>query len=306
MFFWTTQYYKYVPSTRILSRRVETSVELIASHWTIAGTLPDSQREYSPYDFRDRVQAAAEAGFKGIGIWHADLDHILELRTLSEMKRILDDNGMKYVELEFLTDWFLEGERKRRSDARKKMLLDAAEVLRAKHVKVGDFTKEKCDFDHLVDSFATLCGEAANHGTSIAFEPMGAAVLDTLHDSLRMVSAAGAKNGGIILDIWQVVDRAMPNEEVRRIPSRYLMGVELNDAAMDGARARQDKANPRTFCGAGDFDIAGFISRVRESGYRGPWGVEVIGEALLAMPLREVAERAFSTTIHQFGGSGET
>ena len=304
------QYYKYVPfrvpQPAPILCRVETSVELIASYWTIAGTLPNSQQEYSRFDFRDRVQAAAGAGFKGIGIWHADLDHILELRTLSEMKRILDDNGMKYVELEFLTDWFLDGERRRRSDARKKVLLNAAEVLQAKHVKVGDFTKEKCDFDRLVDSFATLCAEAANHGTSIAFEPMGVAVLDTLYDSLRMVSAAGAKNGGIILDIWQVVDCAMPTEEVRRIPSCYLMGVELNDAAMDGARIREDTANPRMFCGAGDFDIAGFISRVRESGYHGPWGVEVIGEALLSMPLREVAERAFTTTIRQFGGDGET
>jgi hypothetical protein len=28
------------------------------------------------------------------------------------MQAILDDNGMKYLELEFLTDWFLEGARK--------------------------------------------------------------------------------------------------------------------------------------------------------------------------------------------------
>jgi sugar phosphate isomerase/epimerase len=285
---------------------VETSVELIASYWTIAGTLPNSQQEYSPFDFQDRVQAAAEAGFKGMGIWHADLEHILELRTLSEMKRILDDNGMKYVELEFLTDWFLEGERRRRSEARKKMLLTAAEVLQAKCVKVGDFSRETCDFDRLVDSFAGLCAEAAQHGTSIAFEPMGVAVLNTLHDSLRMVSAAGARNGGIILDIWQVVDCAMPNEEVRQIPLNYLMGVELNDAVMDGSRVREDKANPRVFCGMGDFDIEGFISLVRGSGYHGPWGVEVIGEALLSMPLRELTERAFSTTIAQFRRIGET
>jgi sugar phosphate isomerase/epimerase len=56
----------------------------------------------------------------------------------------------------------------------------------------------------------------------------------------------------------------------------------------------------------GDFDIKGFISLVRESGYHGPWGVEVIGEALLSMPLREVTERAFSTTLAQFGRNGET
>jgi sugar phosphate isomerase/epimerase len=279
-----------------------TPVELIASYWTVAGVFPGRPVEYSRFDFEDRVQALSEAGFKGLGIWHADLEHIRERRTLADMKRILDDNGMKHVEVEFLTDWFLTGEKKERSDERRKMLLTAAEALHAKQVKVGDFNRETCPFDHLVESFAGVCADAAQHGTSIAFEPMGAATVSTLEDSLRMVSESGAKNGGIMLDIWHVVDRAMSLEKVSRIPPRFLMGVELNDARMDGSRIRADDANPRTFCGEGDFDIRGFVKAVRKSGYDGPWGVEVIGEDLLLMPLRELAERVFRTTAAQLDG----
>jgi sugar phosphate isomerase/epimerase len=215
------------------------------------------------------------------------------------MKRILDDNGMKHVEVEFLTDWFLTGEKRARSDERRRMLLTAAEALQAKQVKVGDFDHETCPFDRLVESFAGLCADAAEHGTSIAFEPMEAAVVSTLEDSLRMASESGAKNGGIMLDIWHVVDRAWSLDEVSRISPRFLMGIELNDARMEGARIRRDDANPRTFCGEGDFDIRGFVRAVRRSGYDGPWGVEVIGEDLLAMPLPELAERAFRTTASQ-------
>ena len=274
-------------------------VELIASYWTIAGVFPGRAVEYSRFEFQDRVQALAEAGFKGLGIWHADLEHILERRTLADMKRILDDNGMKHVEVEFLTDWFLAGEKKKHSDERRKMLLTAAETLHAKHVKVGDFNRETCPFDRLVESFAGLCADAAKHGTSIAFEPMGAAVVSTLEDSLRMVSEAGVNNGGIMLDIWHVVDRGMSLEEVSRIAPRFLMGVELNDARMDGSRIRTDAANPRTFCGGGDFDISGFVRAVKKSGYDGPWAVEVVGEELLTMPLRELADRAYRTTAAQ-------
>jgi sugar phosphate isomerase/epimerase len=281
---------------------VRKQVELIASYWTIAGVFPGGRQEFSRFDFQDRVRAASAAGFTGLGIWHADLEHILERRTLADMKRILDDNGMAHVEVEFITDWFLDGEKRKRSDQRRKMLLDAAEVLRAKRVKVGDFNREPCPFDRLVESFAGLCADAAQHGTSIAFEPMGAAVVDSLQDSLRMVSEAGAKNGGIILDIWHVVDRVMPREELRRIPLRFLMGVELNDAVMEGSRIRMDQENPRTFCGEGDFDIKGFIGCMQEMGYAGPWGVEVIGQELVSMPLQEVTERAFSTTLAQFDG----
>jgi sugar phosphate isomerase/epimerase len=275
-------------------------VDLVASYWTLAGVFPNGPREFSRFDFQDRVKAASAAGFKGLGIWHADLAHILERRTLGDMKRILDDNGMEHVEVEFVTDWFLDGEKKRRSDERRKMLLDAAEVLQAKRVKAGDFNREPCPFDRLVESFADLCADAAQHGTSIAFEPMGAAVIDSLQDSLRMVSESGAKNGGIMLDIWHVVDRVMPWEDLRRIPLRFLMGVELNDATMQGSQIRVDEENPRTFCGEGDFDIKGFIRCMQEGGYAGPWGVEVIGQKLVSMPLQEVAGRSFSTTAAQF------
>src|SRR5512145_2126696 len=101
---------------------VMAEVELLASYWTIAGNVhPHSKTEYSPFDFEDRVVAASKAGFKGIVLKEADLEH----RSLKEMKRILDDNGIKHVELEFLTDWFLDGEKKQRSDKTKLLLLTA-------------------------------------------------------------------------------------------------------------------------------------------------------------------------------------
>ena len=77
---------------------------MAAAYWTIAGAFPGDEPEYSPFDFKGRVEAAARVGFKGMGIWHVDLDHILERRNLKEMKQILDNNGVKYVEVEFLTD----------------------------------------------------------------------------------------------------------------------------------------------------------------------------------------------------------
>src|SRR5512135_2196654 len=104
---------------------MKNDVELMNLFWTTAGVFPGTG-EISPHDFKDRVESAARAGFKGIGIWHTDLEHDTLHRTLKEMKAILDDNGIRYVELEFLTDWFLEGSRKGESDSRKKRLLEAS------------------------------------------------------------------------------------------------------------------------------------------------------------------------------------
>jgi sugar phosphate isomerase/epimerase len=278
------------------------TVELLASYWTIAGgALPHTDREYSPFDFKDRVEAAAKAGFKGIGIWHADLDHILETRNLKEMKRILDDNGMKYVELEFLTDWFLDGERKKQSDIQKKKLLAAAEALGAHHVKVGDFFREQCPMPRLIESFAALCADAEGYGTRIAFELMPFAMIDSLRDSVAMVEGAGARNGGIIFDLWHIVKLGIPYDEVARTPKQYILGVEINDGTFEAPWSlHEDTINHRRLCGEGEFDIKGFIEGVQSAGYGGPWGIEVLSEELRQKPLEELVTRSFNTTMDQF------
>jgi len=278
-----------------------TAPDLLASYWTISAAYPHTDCEFSPFDFKDRVESAARAGFRGFGIWHADLEHILKRRSLKEMKQILDDNGMRQVELEFLTDWFLDGERKKQSDARKQMLLAAAEVLQARHVKVGDFFQEKTPVAHLIDAFAALCGEAAEHGTRVGFELMPFAMLDTLQDALAMVEGAGASNGGITLDVWHIVKLKIPYEDIARIAPRYLVSVELNDGTFEAPWSlHEDTINHRRLCGQGEFDVRGFIAAVRRTGYDGPWGVEVLSQELRTMPLDELTERAFSTTFAQF------
>lgn len=270
--------------------------ELTVAYWTIAGTFPGEEPEYSSFDFKDRVEAAARAGFSGMGLWHADLEHILQRRTLSEMKQILDDNGMRHTEVEFLTDWFLDSERKKQSDVRKRKLLEAAERLHAKQVKVGDFYRREYSMPQLIDSFAALCAEAEEHGTRIAFEPMAVSMVNTLKDVLTLVQGAAAQNGGIILDLWHVLNLGISYEEVRRIPLQYVFGVEINDGAFqtsDGNR-REPLVN-RRFCGEGEFDLHGFIQSVERAGYTGPWGVEVFSTDLLSRPLEELATRAFDT-----------
>jgi sugar phosphate isomerase/epimerase len=279
-------------------------VDLLVSYWTIAGAAcPHSEIEYSPFDFKDRVSAAAKAGFKGIGLKEVDLAHILERRSLKEMRRILDDNGIAHVELEFLTDWFLEGEKKRKPDRTKQMLMTAAEALGAMHIKIGDFDMHVVPMPWLIESFSALCAEAANHGTKILFELIVDAMIRTLRETLEMVEGAGAANGGIMIDLWHVVKLGMPYEDVARIPARYLLGVELNDGTFECPWSlHEDTINHRRLCGEGEFDVKGFVNCLLKAGYAGPWGIEVLSEDLRKKPLEEAATRAFNTTIAQFPG----
>ena len=275
-------------------------VELMNLYWTTAGVFP-GVGEISRFDFRDRVEAAARAGFTGIGIWHTDLEHILYSRSLKEMKTILDDNGIKHVELEFLTDWFLTGARKAESDSRKRRLLEASQALHAKHIKIGDFYSTACPMPRIIEAFAALCEEAEDYGATIGFEFMASAMINNLKDSVTLVEAAGAANGGLVLDTAHIAGLGISYDEIRAIPLRYLVNLELNDGTLPGS-PWHDPSRARRFCGEGEFDIKGLIACANEMGYTGPWAVEVFSEELVGLSLEELNSQAFATTMAQFEG----
>lgn len=111
---------------------------LLASYFTIAGDVHPLKRDVpSPFDFRARVEAAGRAGFRGFGMFHTDLVPVLARHGHAGMRSIFADNGIDWIEVECLFDWFADGERRRASDANRRLLLDAAAGLGAFHVKVA-------------------------------------------------------------------------------------------------------------------------------------------------------------------------
>lgn len=281
--------------------------DLLASYWTISGTAqPHTDREYSAWDFKDRVAAAARAGFTGIGIWHADLEHTLQKRSLKEMKQILDDHGIRHVELEFLGDFFLEGEKKFQSDITKKMLLEAAEAFGAHHVKVGSFEHTDATTAKMTESFAELCREGAEHGTKIGWELMPFCDIDSVEKAIALVKGAGESNGGICLDLWHVAKLKIPYEKVARVPLKYITSIEVNDGTHQCSwPLHEDTINHRLFCGEGEFEPKRFVSLMLKAGYDGPWGIEVLNQEARSWPLDRLARHAFQTTMAQFPGRGK-
>jgi sugar phosphate isomerase/epimerase len=278
------------------------NTELSAAYWTLAvGAEPHTDHEYSTVDFRDRVSAAAHAGFTGMGFWHADLSHTLQKYSLQEMKKILDDHGIRHVELEFLTDWFVADDaRRKQSDETKQLLFSAAEALNARVIKVGDFLRTLCPMSRLTEAFAMLCQDAERRGARIAFEMMPFCIIDSIQAARALVEGAGAKNGGIYFDLWHIVKLGIPYEDVASFPKQYLYGVELNDGYLTSMLdIVEETTQHRQLCGEGEFDIARFVSVMRDK-WSGPWGIEVLNRDLRRLPIETVAQKAWSTTAAQF------
>jgi len=280
------------------------SVDLLGSYWTLAGPAePHTEKDYSPWDLKGRIEAAARVGFKGIGIWHSDLANTLKRRSLKEIKRILDDNGIKQIELEFLMDWFLEGEKKRESDIAKKFLLDAAEALGARHVKVGEFVRSNCPMPKMTEAFAALCKDAADRGTRIVYEMMPFSTIDSVEKAVQLVEGAGAPNGGICFDLWHLAKLKIPYEKVAKVPLKYMLAVEINDGTHECPWSlHEDTINHRRFCGEGEFHPREFVTALLAAGYKGPWGIEVLNQEARKWPLDKLSAHAFRTTIAQFPG----
>ncbi|UGS34298.1 sugar phosphate isomerase/epimerase family protein [Capillimicrobium parvum] len=283
--------------------------ELLGLYWTLSGPVEvHTGREWSLFDIADRCAEAERAGFAGIGLWHADLEHILETRTLSDLKALLDDHGLTQLELEFLQDWFVDpgDERRIASDATRRLLFDAAEVLGPHHIKVGNIPGTPCEPAKLAERFAELCADAATRTDArIVYEFMPFDV--NVHDvdsALALLGTAGAGNGAVAVDTWHMSKLGIAPGDLRRFSAQQIGWVELSDGRFaDMDDPIDEVVNHRRLPGEGEFDIRGYVEVCRDIGYPGPWGVEVLSEDLRNRPMPEIFRRAYETTAAQFSGS---
>ena len=282
-------------------------VELVGLYWTVSGPVEvHVGREWSLFDWADRCAEAQKVGFSGLGIWHADLEHVLETRSLREMRQIFDDNGLRYLELEFLMDWFLDpdDERRQAGDRTRALLFDAAAEFDAHHIKVGNIPGTPASRSQLTERFGELCADAAKHtDAKVVYEIMPFDVnVKNVDDALAVVGGAGAANGGIAIDTWHMSKLGIPPDDLRRIPNEYLSWVELSDGTVANMDDPIDEVvNHRHLPGEGEFDIRSYIAACQDVGYPGPWGVEVLSEELRNNPLDVIFRRAYEATAAQFG-----
>jgi sugar phosphate isomerase/epimerase len=279
------------------------NTDVLGLYWTVSGPVEvHVGREWSLFDFRERCEQAARVGMKGIGIWHADLEHLLESRTLAELRAVFDDAGLECLELEFLMDWFLnpDDERRQASDRTRALLWEAAAALPAHHVKVGNIPGTPCAIDVLTERYADLCADAAeHHDAKVVYEfmPFDANVRD-LDSALAVVEGADAPNGGLAIDTWHMSKLGIVPADLRRIPARHLGWVELSDGQNEDMDDLIDETvNHRRLPGEGEFPIRAYVQACRDAGYEGPWGIEVLSEDLRNRPIDEIFDSAYATSI---------
>ena len=279
-------------------------IELLISYFALSGDVyPLGPNEISPFPFKDRVEAAARAGFKGFGLHYEDTMATSKKIGFAEMKRILSSNGIKYLEIEFLLNWFETGEKRKESDKFRRQLFDVAGELGLRDIKVGPgFHQPTADIPLMAAEFGKLCDEAAVYGTDIVLEIMPWSNVKTIETGLAIVSGADRPNGGLLIDIWHMARGGISYSDIRKIPTRFIKAVEVDDAKVPPVvdDLWEDTIHHRELCGEGDLNVPNFVREIQAAGYSGVYGTEILSAKHRKMGLNEMARRVFESTMKQF------
>jgi sugar phosphate isomerase/epimerase len=263
---------------------------LLATCWTTAGdAAPKVRDERSPFDLGDRMRAAVAAGFEGFGIVHADLVAYRDANGLDSLRRLAEDSGVQQLELEFIGDWWTDGDLRAASDTVRRDLFEAAAALGVPTVKIAGATDEVPEEGLFHSELHALAEEARGYGVRLALEPLPFASIKTIQDGARMLELVGNDNVGLCVDIWHVFRMHTPYSDIPRVlRGDQIFVVELDDGTAEPVGSMwDDTIDRRLYPGRGAFDVPAFIRAIDETGFDGYWGVEVISAAHRARPLSE-------------------
>ena len=270
--------------------------DLVASHYTLAGGgIADPVR----FSFAERVAAAGAAGFAGIGVLADDFDACRAGGlSVADMRAILDDHGVRVVELEFLHGWARDDAPGGWARQLEDRLFAVGDALGARHLNVGDVAPsgDLPPLDLVAERFAGLCDRAAGHGLRVAIEFLPWTDIPDAATAWEIARRAGRRNGGLLVDAWHYFRGGVTEADLRAVPPDRIVAVQLDDADAPSGATMWEETLRRRLPGEGTFDLVGLVRLLDDMGVRAPTSVEIISPAHHALPVDEAARRAHDAT----------
>ena len=266
------------------------------------GTFPQA------VSFRDRVDAATNAGFRGISMWGRDYARARsEGHTDDEIRSIVDDAGLAIAEVDPAWWWLPGAEAIGASIAAndpmdvfrfdEPELLRIAEAIGARSLNAVDVFGGEWSVDDAAEAFAALCARAAEHGLLVQVEPLPWSKIPDLATAVSIVRAAGRPNGGINVDAWHLARSGGHADDLLSISGELVLGVQLDDGPAEPEANLMDATlHERLLPGDGDFDLVRFVGALDAIEANAPYGVEVFSDSLHELAPRDIAARAADAT----------
>ena len=223
---------------------------LVASFFTLSGA---GFAEPPRNSFIERCEAAAAAGFTGIGLHVDDLPRTIAAGVdVTEMQAVLKNNGLTLVEIEFLAGWALSNGRNGGISPALAEIEAVADALGDRQVSADEFTG----------------------------------------DTIDLLRRAEAPNAGLLIDGWHFYNGGGHPDQLVDLPCAGITGFQLNDGPLVHDNFQQHARAERQVPGEGELDVVGLIHAARRAGFTGPYCVESNTPEFRRLPVAEAARRA--------------
>jgi sugar phosphate isomerase/epimerase len=248
----------------------------------------------------ERINAIADAGFCGLGLIADDLIAIRDTIGFAALCDLITEAGLVHTEIELLERWWIPRGRPGHTYDVRDLLFEAADVLAPVQIKIGSENGPPAsDPQALVAPLRQLAEEAAAHGTRVAIETMPFSAIATVPMGAEIIAAAEHPAAGLFVDAWHVFRAGTSLHDLRTgLRPEMIFGVELDDAAPDVVGTLfEDTVDNRLLCGEGSFDLTGLVAVLRDLGFDGPWGVEILSTSYRALPVAHALKLAADTAL---------
>ncbi|OOM77286.1 xylose isomerase-like TIM barrel [Clostridium puniceum] len=248
--------------------------------------------------FEERVKAAKEAGYDGIGLRaETYVDALNEGLFDSDILDILEKYNMKVTEVEYITLW-AEDNRSYEQKYKEQLCFHMCELFDVQHINIG--LMENYSVEHTAQKLKELCQRAGKY--IIGVEPMPYSGIPDIKKGWAVVEGSGCDNAKLILDTWHWVRANQANDVklLEGIPADKFISIQINDVyerPYAKSILRDESMHDRLAPGTGINVTEGFVRMIKEKGIKPACiGVEVISDAILAKGVAEAAKYTFDNT----------
>ena len=258
--------------------------DLVLSHFSLDRNHP----------IDDRIRAAADADFAGIGLYAGQFIRLREGGfTIQQLREMLDTAGVCLAEIEVLSGW---GSATPSDDYWRfeDVVWELVDAFECRYVQaIGPYDGSIAD---AAVRFGDVCDRAAEHGAVVGLEFLPFTNIVDAADALAIVEEADRPNGGVCVDIWHHARGANDSDLIRAIPPELITGIQMSDGPRTPTLAdyKDDCLRHRVPPGEGEFGAVDFVRTLIDLGVAVPWSLEVCNDDVWGQPggdhVRRVAE----------------
>ena len=237
---------------------------------------------------REKLQAAAAAGFDGVEIFENDL--LQFPGSPREVRQICQDLGLSIDLFQPFRDFDARAPAQlARNLARAERKFDVMHELGTSMVLVCSNVQPDApgDVGQLAEQFHQLAERAGQRGLFIAYEALAwGSQVNRFVQAWEVVKRVDHPHLGLTLDSFHTLALRDDPLPIAQLPGHKIFFVQLADAPWVNTDILSHSRHYRCFPGQGEMDVTTFTRAVIEAGYTGPLSLEVFNDEFRAAPAR--------------------